>query len=52
MTDESLKNQISNTEKEVKKAEQSLQEQTKAASEVANKIADKQKELDNYNQQF
>ena len=48
MTDESLKNQISNTEKEVKKAEQSLQEQTKAASEVANKIADKQKELDNY----
>ena len=48
MTDESLKNQISNTEKEVKKAEQSLQEQTKAANEVANKIADKQKELDNY----
>ena len=48
MTDESLKNQISNTEKEVKKAEHSLQEQTKAASEVANKIADKQKELDNY----
>ena len=48
MTDGSLKNQISNTEKEVKKAEQSLQEQTKAASEVANKIADKQKELDNY----
>jgi len=48
MTDESLKNQISNTEKEVKKAEQSLQEQTKATSEVANKIADKQKELDNY----
>ena len=48
MTDESLKNQISNTEKEVKKAEQSLQEQTKAASAVANKIADKQKELDNY----
>ena len=48
MTDESLKNQISNTEKEVQKAEQSLQEQTKAASEVANKIADKQKELDNY----
>ena len=48
MTDESLKNQISNTEKEVKKAEQSLQEQTKAASEVANKIANKQKELDNY----
>ena len=48
MTDESLKNQISNTEKEVKKAEQSLQEQTKAASELANKIADKQKELDNY----
>ena len=48
ITDESLKNQISNTEKEVKKAEQSLQEQTKAASEVANKIADKQKELDNY----
>ena len=48
MTDESLKNQISNTEKEVKKAEQSLQEQTKAASEVANKIAEKQKELDNY----
>ena len=48
MTDESLKNQISNTEKEVKKADQSIQEQTKAASEVANKIADKQKELDNY----
>jgi len=48
MTDESLKNQISNTEKEVKNADQSLQEQTKAASEVANKIADKQKELDNY----
>ncbi len=48
MTDESLKNQISNTENEVKKADQSLQEQTKAASEVANKIADKQKELDNY----
>ena len=48
MTDESLKNQISNTEKEVKKAEQSLQKQTKATSEVANKIADKQKELDNY----
>lgn len=48
MTDESLKNQISNTEKEVKKAEQSLQEQTKAAGEVANKIAEKQKELDNY----
>ena len=48
MTDESLKNQISNAEKEVKKADQSLQEQTKAASEVANKIADKQKELDNY----
>jgi len=48
MTDESLKNQISNTEKEVKKAEQSLQEQTKAANEVANKIAEKQKELDNY----
>ena len=48
MTNESLKNQISNTEKEVKKAEQSLQEQTKAASEVANKIAEKQKELDNY----
>ena len=48
MTDESLKNQISNTEKEVKKAEQSLQQQTKAASAVANKIADKQKELDNY----
>ena len=48
MTDESLKNQISNAENEVKKAEQSLQEQTKAASEVANKIAEKQKELDNY----
>ena len=48
MTDERLKNQISNTEKEVKKAEQSLQEQTKAANEVANKIAEKQKELDNY----
>ena len=48
MTDGSLKNQISNTEKEVKKAEQSLQEQTKAANEVANKIAEKQKELDNY----
>lgn len=48
MTDESLKNQISNAENEVKKANQSLQEQTKAASEVANKIADKQKELDNY----
>lgn len=48
MTDESLKNQISNAENEVKKADQSLQEQTKAASEVANKIADKQKELDNY----
>ena len=48
MTDESLKNQISNTEKEVKKADQSIQEQTKAASEVVNKIADKQKELDNY----
>ena len=48
MTDESLKNQISNTENDIKKAEQSLQEQTKAASEVANKIADKQKELDNY----
>ena len=48
MTDESLKNQISNTENEVKKADQSLQEQTKAANEVANKIADKQKELDNY----
>ena len=48
MTDESLKNQISNTEKEVKKADQSIQEQTKAASEVANKIAEKQKELDNY----
>lgn len=48
MTDESLKNQISNTENDIKKAEQSIQEQTKAASEVANKIADKQKELDNY----
>ena len=48
MTDESLKNQISNAENEVKKAEQSLQEQTKAANEVANKIAEKQKELDNY----
>ena len=48
MTDESLKNQISNAENEVKKADQSLQEQTKAANEVANKIADKQKELDNY----
>lgn len=48
MTDESLKNQISNAESEVKKADQSLQEQTKAANEVANKIADKQKELDNY----
>jgi len=48
MTDESLKNQISNAENEVKKADQSLQEQTKATSEVANKIADKQKELDNY----
>lgn len=48
MTDGSLKNQISNAENEVKKADQSLQEQTKAASEVANKIADKQKELDNY----
>lgn len=48
MTDESLKNQISNAENEVKKADQSLQEQTKVASEVANKIADKQKELDNY----
>ena len=48
MTDESLKNQISNAENEVKKAEQSLQEQTKAANAVANKIADKQKELDNY----
>ena len=48
MTDESLKNQISNAENEVKKANQSLQEQTKAASEVANQIADKQKELDNY----
>lgn len=48
MTDESLKNQISNTENDIKKADQSLQEQTKAASEVANKIADKQKELDNY----
>ena len=48
MTDESLKNQISNTEKDIKKADQSIQEQTKAASEVANKIADKQKELDNY----
>ena len=48
MTDASLKNQISNAESEVKKADQSLQEQTKAANEVANKIADKQKELDNY----
>ena len=48
MTDESLKNQISNTENDIKKADQSLQEQTKAANEVANKIADKQKELDNY----
>jgi len=48
MTDGSLKNQISNAENEVKKADQSLQEQTKAANEVANKIADKQKELDNY----
>ena len=48
MTDESLKNQISNAENEVKKADQSLQEQTKAANEVANKIAEKQKELDNY----
>lgn len=48
MTDESLKNQISNAENEVKKADQSLQEQTKAANAVANKIADKQKELDNY----
>ena len=48
MTDESLKNQISNAENEVKKADQSLQEQTKVANEVANKIADKQKELDNY----
>lgn len=48
MTDESLKNQISNTENDIKKADQSIQEQTKAASEVANKIADKQKELDNY----
>ena len=48
MTDESLKNQISDTEKEIKNADQSLQEQTKAANEVANKIADKQKELDNY----
>ena len=48
MTDESLKNQISNAENEVKKADQSLQEQTKAANVVANKIADKQKELDNY----
>ena len=48
MTDASLKNQISNAESEVKKANQSLQEQTKAANEVANKIADKQKELDNY----
>ena len=48
MTDESLKNQISNAENDIKKADQSIQEQTKAASEVANKIADKQKELDNY----
>lgn len=48
MTDASLKNQISNAESEVKKADQSLQEQTKAANEVANKIAEKQKELDNY----
>lgn len=48
MTDESLKNQISNTENDIKKADQSIQEQTKAASAVANKIADKQKELDNY----
>ena len=48
MTDESLKNQISNTENDIKKADQSIQEQTKAASEVANKIADKQKELDTY----
>ena len=48
MTDGSLKNQISNTENDIKKADQSIQEQTKAASEVANKIADKQKELDNY----
>ena len=48
MTDESLKNQISNTENDIKKVDQSIQEQTKAASEVANKIADKQKELDNY----
>ena len=48
MTDESLKNQISNTENDIKKADQSIQEQTKAASEVANKIADKQKELYNY----
>ena len=48
MTDESLKNQISNTENDIKKADQSIQEQTKAASEVANKIAEKQKELDNY----
>lgn len=48
MTDESLKNQISNTENDIKKADQSIQEQTRAASEVANKIADKQKELDNY----
>ena len=48
MTDESLKNQISNAENEIKKADQSLQEQTKAANAVANKIADKQKELDNY----
>ena len=48
MTDESLKNQISNAENEVKKADQSFQEQTKAANAVANKIADKQKELDNY----
>ncbi len=48
MTDASLKNQISNAESEVKKADQSLQEQTKATNEVANKIAEKQKELDNY----
>ena len=48
MTDESLKNQISNTEKEVKKAEQSLQEQTKQANEAADKVAAKQQELDNY----
>ena len=48
MTDESLKNQISNAENEVKKADQSLQEQTKAANEAADKVAAKQNELDNY----